>query len=135
MFTPEGGLTTLYNLNSAAAEPYGGLVQHTNGNFYGTTFAGGDGCCDGTVFGLSTGLGPFVAFVRGMGRVGQTGGILGQGFTGTTGVSLNGTPAMFAVESDTFILATVPTGATTGYVTVTTPTGTLTSNKPFYVIP
>jgi hypothetical protein len=80
------------------------------------------------------GLGPFVAFVQAAGKVGQTGGILGQGFTGTTSVSLNGTPASFTVVSDTFIRATVPAGATTGYVTVTTPSGALTSNIPFHVI-
>jgi hypothetical protein len=39
------------------------------------------------------------------------------------------------VISDTYIKATVPPGATTGYVTVTTPSGTLTSNVPFHVIP
>ncbi len=50
-------------------------------------------------------------------------------------VSVNGTPASFTVKSDTLIEATVPAGATTGYVTVTTPSGTLTSNKPFVVIP
>jgi hypothetical protein len=61
--------------------------------------------------------------------------LVGQGFTGTTAVSLNGTPATFTVVSDTFIRATVPAGATSGYVTVTTPEGTLTSNVPFRVIP
>jgi hypothetical protein len=86
------------------------------------------------VFSLDMGLAPFVAFVRSSGKVGQTGGILGQGFTGTTGVSLNGTPTSFKVLSDTLIRATVPAGATTGYVTVTTPSGTLTSNVPFRVI-
>jgi len=81
------------------------------------------------------GLGPFVAFVRGAGKVGQTGGILGQGFTGTISVSVNGTPASFTVESDRFIRATVPAGATTGFVTVTTPSDTLTSDVPFHVLP
>jgi len=81
------------------------------------------------------GLRPFVAFVHSSGKVGQTGGILGQGFNGTTSVSLNGTPASFKVVSDSFIKAMVPAGATTGYVTVTTPSGTLTSNVPFQVIP
>ena len=47
---------------------------------------------------------------------------------------LNGVPANFTVTSGTFIKATVPEGATTGYVTVTTPTGVLTSNVPFHVI-
>jgi uncharacterized repeat protein (TIGR03803 family) len=130
--------TTLYSfcLQSACLdgfEPTGGLTQATNGIFYGTTSGGGvyDG---GTAFSLDMGLGPFVTFVRPAGRVGHTGPILGQGFTGTTAVSLNGTPAQFTVKSDTFIEATVPAGATTGYVTVTTPSGTLTSNVPFHVI-
>ncbi len=47
---------------------------------------------------------------------------------------LNGAPASFTVVSDTYIKATVPPGATTGYVTVTTPTGMLTSNVPLRVI-
>ncbi len=138
--TADGTLTTLHSFdNTDGGSPYGGLVQGTDGSFYGTTtFYGGPtcGCCGcGTVFSLSTGLGPFVAFVHGYGRVGRTFGILGQGFTGTTSVSLNGIPASFTVVSDTFIKATVPAGATTGYVTVTTSTGVLTSNVPFHVIP
>ena len=68
-------------------------------------------------------------------KVGQTGGILGQGFTGTTAVTFNGTPAKFAVISDTLIKATVPTGATTGTIQVTTPGGTLNSNVAFHVLP
>jgi hypothetical protein len=84
---------------------------------------------------MDVGLGPFVSLERPAGKIGQTGGILGQGFTGTTSVSLNGTPASFTVVSDTFIKTTIPAGATTGYVTVTTPSGTLTSNVPFRVIP
>jgi len=141
---PNGALTTLYsfcpeNPCSDGLRPWAGPLQGTNGEFYGTTvFGGGNSSCNngcGTVFSLDVGLGPFVTFVRAAGRVGQTGGILGQGFTGTTAVSLNGIPASFTVKSDTFIEATVPPGATTGYVTVTTPSGTLTSNVPFHVIP
>jgi uncharacterized repeat protein (TIGR03803 family) len=137
---PDGALLTLQSfLGADGASPNSALFQATNGTFYGTSQAGGDyracegtGC--GTVFSLDMGLGPFVAFVRAAGRVGQTGGILGQGFTGTTSVSFNGISASFTFVSDTFIKATVPAGATTGYVTVTTPSGTLTSNVPFHVI-
>jgi hypothetical protein len=43
-------------------------------------------------------------------------------------VSFNGTPAIFKVASHSLILATVPTGATGAFVTVTTPSGTLKSN-------
>jgi uncharacterized repeat protein (TIGR03803 family) len=137
--TLTGALTTLHVFGMVdGANPEAGLLQATDGNFYGTAFWGGNLNCGalgcGTVFSLDIGLGPFVTFVRNSGRVGQTGGILGQGFTGTTSVALNGTPAQFTVVSDTFIRATVPPGATTGFVTVATPSGTLTSNVPFRVL-
>ena len=133
--TTGGALTTLHTFDGKdGADPFSGLVQDTNGDLYGTTYDGGSHD-EGTVFSLDMGLGQFVSFVNGAGRVGQTGGILGQGFTGATSVSLNGTPASFRVVSDTFIEATVPAGATTGYVTVTTPGGTLSSNVPFRVLP
>ena len=133
--TPEGTLTTLHNFESFDGANGSGLFQATDGILYGTSNGGILSCAPpygcGTVFSLDTGLGPFVAFVRAAGKVGQTGGILGQGFTETTSVSLNGIPANFTVVSDTYIKATVPAGATTGYVTVATPTGVLTSNVPF----
>jgi len=136
-----GVLTTLHQFRlDEGAEANGGLVQATNGNLYGTTVIGGNLPCSpnngcGVVYSLDVGLGSSVALVRDSGKVGGTGGILGQGFTGTTSVSLNGTPANFTVVSDTFIKATVPAGGTTGPVTVTTPSGTLTSNKVFRVTP
>ena len=140
--TPAGTLPTLYNFCSQTnctdgANPYAGLVQSTNGSFYGMTSLGGacseqnQGC--GTVFSMSVGLDPFVAFVRNSGKVGQTAEILGQGFTGTSVVSFNGTAAKFVVHSDTYLTATVPSGATTGFVTVTTPKKTLKSNVVFRV--
>lgn len=132
--TLSGNLTTLHPFAGADGAQPVGIIQDTDGNFYGTTENGGSSD-DGTLFRLSTGLGPFVKFVRGYGKVGQSGGILGQGFTGTTGVFLNGTPANFTVVSDTYIQATVPLGGTSGYVTVNTPSGTLNSNVPFQVIP
>jgi uncharacterized repeat protein (TIGR03803 family) len=137
--TSAGLLNTLYMFCSLpgcadGSTPMGGFLQATNGILYGTTYQGGSGANIGTAFSLDMGLGPFVAFVRNPAKVAQTFGILGQGFTGTTSVSLNGVLANFTVVSDTLIKATVPAGATTGYVTVTTPSGTLTSNVPFRVI-
>jgi uncharacterized repeat protein (TIGR03803 family) len=138
---PGGFLTTLYRFQGTQQgdEPLGGLFQHTSGVLYGTTPNGGDLMCEapngcGTIFSLDVGLGPFVAFVRPYGKVGQTDGILGQGFEGVSEVSFNGVPANFEVRANIFLTATVPPGATTGYVTVTSPTGVLTSNVPFHVI-
>jgi uncharacterized repeat protein (TIGR03803 family) len=135
--------TTLYSFSgypSNGSYPFAGLVQTTNGTFYGTTYSGGSSSCNfdsagcGTIFSYDAGLAPFVSFVRGMARIGQTFLVLGQGFTGATSVTLNGTPATFTVKADTALVVTVPAGATTGYVTVDTTSGTLTSNAPFYVL-
>lgn len=138
--TPQGVLTPLYDFCSQpncadGSQPQTALIQATDGNFYGTTTSGGGTSGSGSIFRFSMGLGPFVKLVRDSGKVGQVEGITGQGFTGTTGVSLNGTPASFTVVSDTFVRATVPTGSKTGFVTVVTPSGTLKSNVPFRVIP
>jgi len=132
--TAEGILTTLHSFDCFdGCYPYAALVEGTDGNFYGTTYAVAAG--SGTVFRLSVGLSPFISLVRDSGKVGSPIGVLGQGFTGTTDVSVNGTPASFTVVSDTYLTAKVPSGATTGFVTVTTPSGTLTSNKQLVVKP
>jgi uncharacterized repeat protein (TIGR03803 family) len=110
------------------------LVQATNGDFYGTTFYGGENG-DGTVFSLSVGLGPFVEALPASGQVGATVKILGTRLAGATSVAFNGTAAVFTVVSSSLITATVPTGATAGFVTVTTPSSALKSNKIFSVTP
>src|SRR5260370_1338292 len=140
-------LTTLYSFPSFdhvdGAKPFG-LMQHTDGKFYGTTSEGGTSInCDsfdsigcGTVFSLDLGLGPFVTFVVPSGKVGSVIQILGTDLTGTTAVSFNGVPApSFKVVRDTFIKATLPAGPPTSPVTVTNSTGTLTSNVNFTVMP
>jgi uncharacterized repeat protein (TIGR03803 family) len=137
--TATGKLTTLYSFCSQTnctdgEAPETGLVQATNGTFYGTTGAGG-AIGDGTVFSLSVGLGPFVETQPTSGKVGAEVIILGTNLTGTTSVSFNGTAATFTVVSSTEITTTVPTGATTGTVEVTTPGGTLNSNVKFRVTP
>ena len=50
-------------------------------------------------------------------------------------VTFNGVPATsFTVVKDTYLTAVVPSGATSGTVAVTTPNGTLKSNRKFRVI-
>jgi uncharacterized repeat protein (TIGR03803 family) len=145
-FTPGGTLTTLYSFCSESdcadgGRPYGGLVQDTNGVFYGTTSVGGvnycpkDGGTCGTVYSFSVGLGPFVEPRPAIGKVGAAIKILGTKLTGATTVTFNGTPATFTVVSNAEITTSVPIGATTGNVEVTTPHGTLMSNVNFRVIP
>jgi len=138
--TKAGTLTTLYGFCSQTdctdgENLYGnGLLQATNGTFYGTTYGGGANG-DGTVFSLSEGLGPFVETLPAAGKVGSQVGILGNKLTGATSVTFNGTPAQFTVRLPSLILTRVPQGATTGQIQVTLPSGTLTSNAQFYVIP
>ena len=69
------------------------------------------------------------------GAVGATVTINGQAFTGATAVAFNGTSASFTVVTNTQITATVPAAATTGTISVTTPSGTGTSGSSFSVLP
>ena len=115
--------------------PESALMQHTNGILYGMTIVGGS-TGKGTFFSLDEGLKPFVTYLPTYGRAGALVQILGQGFTSDSVVSFNGTPASSpAVVYPTYIRVFVPAGATSGPITVTTPSGTLTSNKVFIVHP
>src|SRR5437870_5017904 len=69
------------------------------------------------------------------GPVGTSVTISGTNFTGATAVAFNGVSASFTVTSATTIQATVPTGATTGPLSVTTPAGTATSSAAFTMVP
>jgi uncharacterized repeat protein (TIGR03803 family) len=123
----------LYNFNGTTGGlPEVTLLLHTDGILYADTQSGGTAGW-GTFYGLNIGLKPFVSLVSPSGKIGKTIGILGQGFKGTMGVSFNGTPASFKVVSTTYLTAKVPGGATSGFVTVTTPKGKLTSNKKFRI--
>ena len=62
--------------------------------------------------------------------------ITGTNFTGATQVTFNGIVASpFTIDSDIQISTTVPTGAATGKISVTTPAGTAASTNDFTVIP
>ena len=139
-----GTFSVIHNFDgTSGSDPTDTLFQHTSGLLYGDTTCGGTGATGGCVYGpgggvfysLDMGLRPFVSLVSSAGRVGSTIAILGQGFTGTTSVSFHGINAAFTVKASTYLTAIVPSGATTGFVRVTTPSGTLTSNKKFRVLP
>ncbi len=135
-FTTGGVYTQLYSfpkVKGSTQAPVAAPTQHTSGLFYGVAAGGGlNGL--GSIYTLDMGLGPFITFVRPQGKVGATAQILGTALTGATSVTFNGIKAdTFKVVSDTYMTATVPSGATTGKVVVTTPGGSLTSNLDFRI--
>jgi len=83
---------------------------------------------------------PFVAeppeitrFAPTSGPVGTAVTVTGTGFGGASAATFNGTPGTFTADSETQITATVPDGATTGKIAVTTPGGSATSAASFTV--
>ena len=88
--------TTLYRFCSQSncpdgAVPFAGLVQASDGNFYGTTYYGGT-YNYGTIFRLSVGLGQFVEAQPTSGKVegGNSSQDSGLTLTGATGVTFDG---------------------------------------------
>jgi uncharacterized repeat protein (TIGR03803 family) len=126
--TPSGQFTVLYTPDRMP----NGITLGTDGKFYGTTNEGGTSNA-GFLFSLAVGLGPFVQTVQASGKVGAPVTILGTKLTGVTSVTFNGTEAAFTVKSSSEITTTVPSGATTGKVQVTTPEHKLSTNVPFRV--
>ena len=88
-------------------------------------------------FTVTTAVAPTVtSFTPTSGGIGTSVAVTGTSFTGATAVRFNGTSAVaFTVNSATSITATVPAGATTGPIGVTTPGGTGTSAGSFTVVP
>jgi uncharacterized repeat protein (TIGR03803 family) len=135
--TSAGKETVLYSFCSVSCfdgfNPTTPMVQHTDGEFYGNTLGNSNG--GSAFYSFNVGLKPFAKLVTWSAKVGATVEILGQGFTGTTAVSFDGIAAKFNNVSDTYMTAAVPAGALSGAVTVTTFTGTLTSDRNFLVTP
>jgi IPT/TIG domain len=74
-----------------------------------------------------------ISFTPTSGPVGTTVTITGHGLSGATVVAFNGTPATIVSDTATQIVTTVPTGATKGHISITTPAGTVTSIETFNV--
>ncbi len=84
---------------------------------------------DGTPDGGSTSPAPTItSFTPASGIIGTSIVITGTNFTGASAVTINGINATYTVNSATQITTTVPNGASTGLVQVTTSGGTATSN-------
>jgi uncharacterized repeat protein (TIGR03803 family) len=135
--TSQGAFTTLYKFCPQTKcqngpQNYTPLMQGTDGSFYGMSGVPG-AQHPGTIYKLDVGLAPFVKTLPVSGKAGLNVIILGNNLIGATEVAFNGTAAVFKVVSNTEITARVPAGATSGAVTVNTPTGTLSSNVVFRV--
>jgi hypothetical protein len=141
-----GGPTT----NEAGGGGGGGGCNGGGGGSSGSTVrdngsGGGGGAgasCGGTV---NIGANPKAGFVKvyfapasltfspAKGKVGAEVTISGKNLIAASAVTFNGVPATVQTDSNTSIRVTVPSGATTGPIAVTTPGGTATSTARFKV--
>ena len=146
------GYSSIFQLNPSTGQvktvygfPNGGvtgececwIIQGSDGKLYGT--AVGEGTYQlGTIFSLDLGLPPpkphIGLFEPASEAVGKWVLLWGSNLLGATAVSFNGTPATkFAVASSQGVFAEVPSGATSGPITITTPNGASTSKQSFTV--
>ena len=134
--TKSGGYEVVYQMSGAEGNPPCWLVQGSDGIIYGIAHAGGS-TGEGAVFALDAGLHKpkptAQQFQPKSGAVGTEVRIWGYNLL-LASVTFNGVAATTVSNSGSnYILATVPTGATSGPVTVTTPGGTTTTRASFTV--
>ncbi len=131
------GFAVLHNFATATGDtPYSALLLHTNGTIYGLTYHGGTNARYGTVFSFSNSLKPFVKpLVTLSAKVGASVGLLGQGFTTSTGVLFGTGAGTQTINRDTFLTAKIVAGATTGQITVKEPAGNLLTPLKFKIGP
>lgn len=125
---------SVLNGQGPGTQPFATPTLHTNGLFYGLTYAGGTGVVSpsgpgtfndgGELFSYNLGLAPFISVVgQRAARGGDRISIIGQGFYNATGVTFGGVPGTWgkftvSIYSDNFMTVTVPQGAKTGPVIV-----------------
>ncbi len=142
--TPTGGYEQVYSFTSAngsAPSSLSGLAtQGSSGVLYGELFNGDESnpaSQNGIIYALSLGLPKPLPraelLTPSSGPAGTSVLLFGSGFLGATSVWFNGIPAAFTVPSGIYIQATVPAGATSGPITITTHNGTATSRVSFTV--
>ena len=136
-------VTVAQTAGTAASTPlYVRLAGTTAGSFAGNVTVVSTGATTqnvavtGTVTTTATPVPTITSFTPTSGPVGTTITVTGTDFTGATGATLNGLAvANFMVMGATSVMFDVPTGATSGTITVTTPGGTATSTGTFTVSP
>jgi uncharacterized repeat protein (TIGR03803 family) len=134
--TPKGKFEKLHILNGISEGHCPcSLTVGTDGKFYGTVGNGGPG--GGVVFSWDVGMPPPKPSLRGVwptkGSAGASVTLWGNYLLGATAVSFNGVPATINSVMGQFVSVTVPAGATTGPVSITTPNGSATAKRSFIV--
>jgi len=133
--TLSGQYTTLHKMYGPDGLCPCGFIQGSDGIFYGTTVGGGSNGA-GTVFALDARLPKpapqALAFRPSSGPPGTHILIWGNNLLAAS-VHFNGTPAKAHSSGPNYVIATVPAGATTGPLTVTTPGGSSTTTASFTV--
>lgn len=135
--TTGGTFSKLFDLptNAPGIYPQSTLMQHTNGNIYGTTIQGGY-AGNGIFFGL---IAPnLTQILKVAGPIFLLPGgpveILGNNLTHVVAVNFGGVSAPFTLGTDSVLSATVPNGALDGLVNVIYDTGLLTQTMSSYHI-
>ena len=129
-FSGNGGLVS-------GARPNTALMEDTNGQFYGLTFAGGANG-DGVFYTLTPPdpVSHIALCCTWWVILDQPVPILGQNLTGVINVYFGSVPAQFQPGSDTFLMADVPSAAIDGLVTVTLATGQqIESQQSVHILP
>ncbi len=127
----------------APAGPYGSQLSIFNGTapngtwslyVYDDQVVDWSGSIGGWSLDITTNAPTVASFSPAAGKPGTQVVITGTNLTGATGVAFGGVPATSVVaNSSTQVTATVPKGAATGPVSVTTPAGTASSTSKFVV--
>jgi uncharacterized repeat protein (TIGR03803 family) len=131
-------LTSMYRLTLSEGRCPCELIEGMDGKLYGATPSSGGSPGNGTVFSLNIGLPKPTPVISGLypasGPIGQKMILWGNYLLGATSVTFNGTPASVVVATSVqSVYTTVPIGATTGPVTITTANGSFTSTENFTV--
>jgi len=133
-----GGTAATINGTPTATQVVATTPAHAAGvvNVAVTTPGGTTTATGGYTYQAPSGSPPVISsFTPTSGPVGTVVTVTGSGFTGATAVLFNTTSAAaYTVGSDTQITATVPTGATTGPIQVTTAGGTGTSGTQTFTV-
>jgi uncharacterized repeat protein (TIGR01451 family) len=112
-----------------------GQVEHDTGLTFFTALPGTvASALRSRVDGLTNPPAAITSFLPTDGTVNTNVVITGTNLTSAYSVAFDGTPAVFSVDSDTQITAQVPANATSGAISITTPSSTATSSSSFTVL-